>query len=112
MTPLHLACTYEKTNVAKILLEAGATIRCIGEKLQTPLHKVFLFFLLILCNIFNPIFFTTYTDILMSLINLKACAAGDFEIASMLTCAAEQVLGRKGVLEVISQNQNLSSPKY
>ena len=48
----------------------------------------------------------------MSLINLKACAAGDFEIASMLTCAAEQVLGRKGVLEVISQNQNLSSPKY
>ena len=40
LTPLHLACSYEKTDVAKILLEAGAIIRCTGEKLQTPLHKV------------------------------------------------------------------------
>ena len=40
LTPLHLACSYEKADVAKILLEAGATIRCVGEKLQTPIHKV------------------------------------------------------------------------
>ena len=40
LTPLHLACSYEKTDVAKILLEAGAVIRCTSEKLQTPLHKV------------------------------------------------------------------------
>ena len=31
----------------------------------------------------------------------QACASGNFEITNMLTYAAEQVLGRKGVLEVM-----------
>ena len=33
----------------------------------------------------------------------QACAAGNFDITNMLTYAAEQVLGPKGVLEVCSK---------
>ena len=39
LTPLHLACTYDQVGVVKVLLAAGANIRCAGERLQTPLHK-------------------------------------------------------------------------
>ena len=39
LTPLHLACTYGQIEVARLLLENGASIRSIGEKKQTSLHK-------------------------------------------------------------------------
>ena len=42
--------------------------------------------------------------LLIAILLSQACAAGNFEIANMLTYAAEQVLGRKGVLEVMVES--------
>ena len=39
LTPLHLACTYGQVANTKVLLNAGADIKSLGEKGQTSLHK-------------------------------------------------------------------------
>lgn len=38
MTPLHLACSYNQPEIARMLLEAGAQMRIREESGYTPLH--------------------------------------------------------------------------
>ena len=38
MTALHLSCLYGRRTIVKLLLEAGAKIRCKDKDMTTPLH--------------------------------------------------------------------------
>lgn len=38
MTPLHLACLYGHLKIVKILVDAGADLKCKDKDATTPLH--------------------------------------------------------------------------